>query len=147
MNEGDLVTVFSQWGEIVDCRIARDKKTGKNRGFAFIAYEDQRSTILAVDNFNGIELCGRQICVDHIKKYKIPKDYLDEENDDKKRKKKRTEDDSDQSQLEQSNSEDEDFGEDPISKKLYKPSGPDGMSWGDFRQINPNDLELLEEMQ
>ena len=40
MNEGDLVTVFSQWGEIVDCRIARDKKTGKNRGFAFIAYED-----------------------------------------------------------------------------------------------------------
>ena len=76
MNEGDLVTVFSQWGEIVDCRIARDKKTGANRGFAFIAYEDQRSTILAVDNFNGIELCGRQICVDHIKKYKIPKDYL-----------------------------------------------------------------------
>ena len=59
MNEGDLVTVFSQWGEIVDCRIARDKKTGKNLGFGFIAYEDQRSTILAVDNFNGIDFCGR----------------------------------------------------------------------------------------
>ena len=59
--------------------------------------------------------------------------------------KKKHEDDSDRSQMEQSDSED--FAEDPISKKLYKPSGPDGMGWGDFRQINPNDLELLEEMQ
>jgi len=34
----------------------RDKKTGKSRGFGFVAYEDQRSTILAVDNFNGVEV-------------------------------------------------------------------------------------------
>jgi hypothetical protein len=27
--------------------------TGKPKGFAFLAYEDQKSTILAVDNFNG----------------------------------------------------------------------------------------------
>ena len=31
----------------------RDKKTGKSKGFAFVCYEDQRSTILAVDNLNG----------------------------------------------------------------------------------------------
>lgn len=53
MNEGDIVTVASQFGEIVDCRLARDAKTGKSLGFAFIAYEDQRSTVLAVDNLNG----------------------------------------------------------------------------------------------
>ena len=40
LNEGDLVTVFSQWGEIVDCRLSRDKKTGKSRGFGYIAYEN-----------------------------------------------------------------------------------------------------------
>ena len=40
MNEGDIVTVFSQFGEIVDCRLRRDKITGKSMGFAFIAYED-----------------------------------------------------------------------------------------------------------
>ena len=56
MNEGDTVIVFSQFGEIVDCRLMRDKKTGKSRGFAFLAYEDQRSTVLAVDNFNGAEV-------------------------------------------------------------------------------------------
>lgn len=40
MNEGDLCTVFSQYGEIVDCRLARDKDTGKSRGFGFMAYEN-----------------------------------------------------------------------------------------------------------
>jgi RNA-binding motif X-linked protein 2 len=40
MNEGDIVIVCSQFGEIVDCRLARDRETGKSRGFAFVAYED-----------------------------------------------------------------------------------------------------------
>jgi RNA-binding motif X-linked protein 2 len=52
--------------------LVRDKKTGKPKGFCFLAYEDQRSTILAVDNFNGISLCGRTIRVDHVKDYKPP---------------------------------------------------------------------------
>lgn len=59
--------------------LLRDKKTGKSKGFAFICYEDQRSTILAVDNFNGIKLAGRSIRVDHVKDYKAPKEH---ENDD-----------------------------------------------------------------
>ncbi len=67
MNEGDLAIVFSQWGDIVDVYLVRDKITGKSKGFAFICYEDQRSTILAVDNFNGYDLCGKTIRVDHVK--------------------------------------------------------------------------------
>ena len=54
MNEGDIAIVFSEFGEIVDLRIARDKDTGKTKGFGFLAYKDQRSTVLAVDNFNGV---------------------------------------------------------------------------------------------
>jgi RNA-binding motif X-linked protein 2 len=69
LNEGDLIVVFSQFGEIVDCKLIRDKETGKSKGFAFICYEDQRSTILAVDNLNGASLCGRQMCVDHVDNY------------------------------------------------------------------------------
>jgi len=49
---------MSQWGEVEDINLVRDKETNKSRGFAFIKYEDQRSTILAVDNFNGIKLLG-----------------------------------------------------------------------------------------
>lgn len=69
--------------------MARDKKTGKFKGFAWLAYEDQRSTVLAVDNFNGIELCGRTICCDHVKQYKIPREYMyisDSEDEDAKNK-------------------------------------------------------------
>ncbi|KAG8465314.1 hypothetical protein KFE25_002621 [Diacronema lutheri] len=69
MTEGDLIVVFSQYGEVVDVNLARDKKTGKSRGFAFLAYEDQRSTVLAVDNFNGAKLLGRTLRVDHCEGY------------------------------------------------------------------------------
>lgn len=56
LTEGDIICVFSQYGEIVNINLIRDKKTGKQKGFCFICYEDQRSTILAVDNLNGIKV-------------------------------------------------------------------------------------------
>lgn len=76
MNEGDVAIVFSQFGEIVDVHLVRDKETGKSRGFGFLCYEDQRSTILAVDNLNGCELGKRHILVDHVEKYRVPKEYI-----------------------------------------------------------------------
>nr|XP_046266511.1 RNA-binding motif protein, X-linked 2 [Scatophagus argus] len=77
LTEGDIICVFSQYGEIVNINLVRDKKTGKSKGFCFICYEDQRSTILAVDNFNGIKIKGRTIRVDHVKGYRPPKDTED----------------------------------------------------------------------
>lgn len=81
LTEGDIIAVFSQYGEIVNINLIREQKTGKSKGFAFICYEDQRSTILAVDNLNTITLCKRIIRVDHVENYKVPKmtDDLDEE--------------------------------------------------------------------
>ncbi|GFS91397.1 RNA-binding motif protein, X-linked 2 [Nephila pilipes] len=74
LTEGDILSVFSQYGEIVNLNVVRDKKTGKTKGFCFLCYASQKSTILAVDNFNGIKLCGRTIRVDHVANYKPPKD-------------------------------------------------------------------------
>ena len=34
-----------------------------------------------------------------------------------------------------------------MDSKLYKPTGPDGKGWGDFRVINENDLALLNELE
>ena len=45
-----------RYGEIVNINLVRDKKTGKSKGFCFLAYENQQSTVLAVDNFNGIKV-------------------------------------------------------------------------------------------
>lgn len=120
MTEGDVVIVFSQCGEIVDCNLIRDKDTGKSRGFAFIAYEDQRSTILAVDNLNGAEVCGRMIKVDHVDKYRAPKEYLQPE---------------EEKEAEQS---------------LYVPSGPEGKGYGEFvrlteETITSHNQEILKQ--
>ncbi|XP_072391517.1 RNA-binding motif protein, X-linked 2 [Diabrotica undecimpunctata] len=74
LTEGDIICIFSQYGEIVNVNLVRDKDTGKSKGFCFLCYEDQRSTVLSVDNFNGIKILGRIIRVDHVSDYKAPKD-------------------------------------------------------------------------
>nr|XP_042125123.1 RNA-binding motif protein, X-linked 2 isoform X2 [Peromyscus maniculatus bairdii] len=77
LTEGDIICVFSQYGEIVNINLVRDKKTGKSKGFCFLCYEDQRSTVLAVDNFNGIKIKGRTIRVDHVSNYRAPQESED----------------------------------------------------------------------
>ena len=47
--------------------LVRDKETGKSKGFAFLKYEDQRSTDLAVDNLGGATVGGRLLKVDHTR--------------------------------------------------------------------------------
>lgn len=81
LTEGDVITIFSQYGEVVNIHLpkpraepARDGRqprevrapSGHNRGFGFLMYEDQRSTVLAVDNLNGTKVLGRTLRVDHV---------------------------------------------------------------------------------
>lgn len=108
LTEGDAVCVFSQYGEIVNINLIRDRKTGKTKGFGFLCYEDQRSTVLAVDNLNGVKICGRTIRVDHVEEYKVklhedadeatkrlamegcaPKEYIPKDDEKKKKSKKK----------------------------------------------------------
>uniref|UniRef100_A0A8C4R4M8 RNA-binding motif protein, X-linked 2 n=1 Tax=Eptatretus burgeri TaxID=7764 RepID=A0A8C4R4M8_EPTBU len=78
LTEGDIICVFSQYGEIVNVNLVRDKKTGKQKGFVFICYEDQRSTILAVDNFNGIKVtAGRTRFANKALLVKLPKSRIE----------------------------------------------------------------------
>lgn len=64
---------FDRYGEVMDVNLPRDKTTGKTKGFGFLMYEDQRSTVLAVDNLNGAKVLDRTLRVDHVKHYKQPK--------------------------------------------------------------------------
>ncbi|OHT16873.1 hypothetical protein TRFO_41501 [Tritrichomonas foetus] len=64
-SEGDICTIFEQYGTIVSMELIRDAKTGESRGTCIMAYEDPRSAVLAIDNLNGISLLGRTIAVDH----------------------------------------------------------------------------------
>ena len=67
LSEGDVLTIFSQYGEPTYINLIRDKDSGKSKGFAFLKYEDQRSTDLAVDNLGGASVMGRVLKVDHTR--------------------------------------------------------------------------------
>lgn len=70
LSEGDVATIFSQYGEPVFLKLARDRDTGKSKGYGWLKYEDQRSCDLAVDNMGGAEVLGRKLGVDHAR-YKM----------------------------------------------------------------------------
>lgn len=78
LSEGDVITIFSQYGEPVFLKLARDQETGKSKGFGWLKYEDQRSCDLAVDNLGGATISGRLISVDHAR-YKARDDEDAEE--------------------------------------------------------------------
>lgn len=63
LTEGDVICVFSQYGEINQISFARDKDTGKPKGFCFLNYEDSRSCQLAVDNLDRATVVGRRLKV------------------------------------------------------------------------------------
>ena len=67
LSEGDVLTIFSQFGEPTYVNLIRDKETGKSKGFAFLKYEDQRSCDLAVDNLGGATIMGKMLKVDHTR--------------------------------------------------------------------------------
>ena len=75
--EAGVITIFSQFGEVEAMKLVRDKDSGESRGFGFLKYEDERSTILAIDNLNGCDISGRTLRVDHAD-YLPPKKSRDE---------------------------------------------------------------------
>ena len=70
LSEGDVLTIFSQYGTPTHINLMRDRETGKSRGFAFLKYADQKSTDLAVDNLSGASVLGKVLSVDHTR-YKL----------------------------------------------------------------------------
>lgn len=79
LSEGDVITIMSQFGEPTYINLVRDKDTGKSKGFAFIKYEDQRSTDLAVDNLGGAKIMDRILKVDHTR-YKVKEGEIIKDN-------------------------------------------------------------------
>lgn len=75
LTESDLLTIFSQYGVPIYVKLVRDYETGASKGFGYIQYEDFKSCVMAVDNFNGIDVAGYTMKVDHtIYEERRPKD-------------------------------------------------------------------------
>ena len=62
-NEEDLRKLFSTFGELKEVHIAKDRETGKSRGFAFIKFSSHKDGQKAVKELDGTEFHGRKISV------------------------------------------------------------------------------------
>ncbi|KAF5667461.1 RNA-binding domain-containing protein [Fusarium heterosporum] len=58
-----LRDTFSQFGQVVDSIIMRDRDTGRARGFGFVTFSNETEAEAAVNGLNEQELDGRRIRV------------------------------------------------------------------------------------
>ncbi|PHJ17523.1 rna recognition motif-containing protein [Cystoisospora suis] len=61
--KADLVHTFSSFGYIVSCHIALDKVTNRNRGFAFVSFDNIQSAANAVNHMNGCLVGNKRLNV------------------------------------------------------------------------------------
>lgn len=59
----DLVDLFGQYGEVLQCSLPLDRETGRKRGFAFVELNDDASEQKAIDDLQDVEWMGRMIRV------------------------------------------------------------------------------------
>ena len=58
-----LKAFFEQIGEVERAMVAKERETGRSRGFGFVTFADEANNQKAVDQLNGQELDGRAITV------------------------------------------------------------------------------------
>ncbi|KAL9263594.1 Heterogeneous nuclear ribonucleoprotein Q-like protein [Drosera capensis] len=58
--EEDIREVFGELGEIVEVRLLMDRKTGKNKGYAFVRYALAGEAKRAAKQFSKVEICGKE---------------------------------------------------------------------------------------
>lgn len=63
----ELRQAFSEYGEVTDVFIVKDRNTGRPRGFAFVTFADGEAADKAIAEMNGKDLGGRNIVVNEAK--------------------------------------------------------------------------------
>lgn len=58
-----LGELFSQFGEVVDAVVLKDKMTGRSRGFGFVEMANEEQAKKAMEALNGSDMEGRKIVV------------------------------------------------------------------------------------
>ncbi len=63
VSEDDLLELFAKFGEVVSCNVAKDRDTGRPRGFAFVEMQSQAQAEAAIKGLNGQMVNERQMSV------------------------------------------------------------------------------------
>ncbi|UKK00340.2 ribonucleoprotein [Theileria orientalis] len=59
----DLFRTFSPFGRVVKAKIVFDRATNRNKGYAFVSYDNPDSATQAVANMNGFSILGKKLKV------------------------------------------------------------------------------------
>jgi len=84
--EQDVADMFERYGRLRKVTVQIDHYTGRNKGFAFVEFEDRRDAEDAFDKYNGTNVEGRRLKLDwdiglnkkdqhRREKYGTPNDY------------------------------------------------------------------------
>ena len=66
-SEGELRTLFAEYGEVDTVKIISDQFTGRSRGFGFVEMQDREEGLRAVKELDSRELGGRTLKINEAK--------------------------------------------------------------------------------
>ena len=66
-SQDDLISAFSQYGNVERVNLVTDRETGQPRGFAFVEMTERRDAETAISQLNGKELNGRAMNVNEAR--------------------------------------------------------------------------------
>lgn len=63
MDEGQLTTLFGEYGKVESLNIVKDKFSGRSKGFGFVEFATEEEAQKAIAALDGSEQAGRNIAV------------------------------------------------------------------------------------
>jgi len=67
ISEEKLKETFSEYGEVSEVVIVKDKYSGRSKGFGFITFAEDESAKKAISELNGKEVDGRELKVNEAR--------------------------------------------------------------------------------
>ena len=65
--ESDLTELFKRFGEVTRVQVAKDRETGRARGFAFVEMPNDEAAAKAISGLDGKECGGRSLKVNEAR--------------------------------------------------------------------------------
>ncbi len=63
VKESDLQNLFSEYGEVNNVKVVKDRESNRSKGFGFVTMNDTEEAEAAIKAINGKDLLGRAITV------------------------------------------------------------------------------------